>query len=199
MAEKIFYIVRHALPDFPDGETLCLGRRMDLPLGAQGRAHAEALADEFTGLPIEAVYASPLLRAQQTAAPLAGASRPLVTLPDLIELDGGEWDGLPFSEIRRRWPDFRGSCPPGGESDEQGLVRMQRVLAEIDARTQRCAVIVAHGGVNRLLLCALAGKPLSEKKQFAQDYAAVGIIKKTDDHFRTISAGRAPQKKRHLK
>ena len=197
MAEKIFYIVRHALPDFPDGETLCLGRRMDLPLGAQGRAQAEALADEFTGLPIEAVYASPLLRAQQTAAPLAGASRPLVTLPDLIELDGGEWDGLPFSEIRRRWPDFRGSCPPGGESDEQGLVRMQRVLAEIDARTQRCAVIVAHGGVNRLLLCALAGKPLSEKKQFAQDYAAVGIIEKRGDVFYTVSAGRAPQKKRH--
>ena len=197
MADKTIYLVRHALPDFPSGETLCLGRRLDLPLGSEGCAQAAQLACDLSALAVEAVYASPLLRAQQTAAPIAGTARPLITLPSLIELDGGEWDGLPFSEIRRRWPDFRGSCPPGGESDEHGLARMQSVLAEIDARTQRCAVIVAHGGVNRLLLCALAGKPLSEKKQFAQDYAAVGIIEKVGDVFRTVSAGRAPQKKRH--
>ena len=194
MADKTFYIIRHALPDFPDGESLCLGRRLDLPLGPEGRAQAAQLGREFSALPVEAVFSSPLLRAQQTAAPIAGAGRPLITLDALTELDGGEWDALPFSEIRRRWPGSRGGCPPGGESDELGLARMQRVLAEIDARTQRCAVIVAHGGVNRLLLCALAGKPLSEKKQFAQDYAAVGMIEKNGDVFKTVCSGRAPQK-----
>lgn len=196
MADKTFYIIRHALPDFPDGESLCLGRRLDLPLGPEGRAQAAQLGREFSALPVEAVFSSPLLRAQQTAAPIAGAGRPLITLDALTELDGGEWDGLPFSQIRRRWPNSRGGCPPGGESDELGLARMQRVLAEIDARTQRCAVIVAHGGVNRLLLCALAGKPLSEKKQFAQDYAAVGMIEKNGDVFKTVCSGRAPQKNR---
>ncbi|MBR5287443.1 MAG: histidine phosphatase family protein [Clostridia bacterium] len=195
MAEKIFYIVRHALPDFPSGETLCLGRRLDLPLGIEGHAQATQLADDFSSLPVEAIYVSPLLRAQQTAAPIAGENRPLIILDDLAELDGGEWDGLPFCEIRRRWPDFRGSCPPGGERDEHGLSRMQRALEEIDARTERCAVIVAHGGVNRLLLCALAGKPLSEKKQFSQDYAAIGIIEKRGSAFCTVTSGRAPQKK----
>ena len=101
MAEKQIYLVRHALPDYPGGAKMCLGQKNDLPLSTQGHAQAQQLGRFFSLLPLEAVYTSPLLRARQTAAQIAG-SRPLHVLQDLIELCGGAWDGLPFAEIDRK-------------------------------------------------------------------------------------------------
>lgn len=186
MPDKTIYLIRHALPDFPGGVRLLLGPKVDLPLGGEGLAQAEALKRRFERLPVEVVYASPLRRAQQTAAPIAGGSRPLITLDALTELSCGEWDGMRFEDIRRLHPDgMRGALPEGAESDEAGLARMLKALAQIDAGTQRCAAVVAHGGVNRLLLCALAGLPLENKKRFSQDYAAVAVIEKRDGVWRT--------------
>ena len=176
MPEKIIYLVRHALPHFPDGKKRCLGRRLDLPLGSEGLAQALALGESFSALPVEAVYTSPLLRAAQTARAIAGETTPLIVLDSLTELDGGAWDGLTFEEIRARFP--RGSMPPGGETDESGLARALDALETIDRSTQRCAVAVAHGAINQTLLCALAGLPLREKKRFAQDHAGISVLEK---------------------
>lgn len=182
MVEKTIYLIRHAHPAFPEGvEKMCLGRRFDLPLSARGMEQARALALRFESIPLEAVYTSPLLRAQQTAQAIAGRSRPLYVLDDLIELDGGEWDGLTYDQLHERYPDSfgpdaTGGSPPGGESDEAGLSRMQSVFAQIAENTQTCAAIVAHSGVNRLLLCRLADLPLIEKKQMGQNYAGVSTI-----------------------
>ena len=167
---------------------MCLGQKNDLPLSADGRAQAQRLGQFFAALPLEAVYTSPLLRARQTAEAIAGG-RPLHVLHDLIELYGGEWDGLPFEEIRARYPQYfvRGagfSCPPGGESDAQGLARARAALAWADAHTERCAAIVAHSGINRLLLCDLLGRPLSEKRQIPHDYAAVSLLEGSGEHWR---------------
>ena len=188
MAAKQIYLVRHALPDYPGGAKMCLGQKNDLPLSADGRAQAQRLGQFFAALPLEAVYTSPLLRARQTAEAIAGG-RPLHVLHDLIELYGGEWDGLPFEEIRARYPQYfvRGtgfSCPPGGESDAQGLARARAALAWADAHTGRCAAIVAHSGINRLLLCDLLGRPLSEKRQISHDYAAVSLLEGSGEHWR---------------
>ena len=169
MSNKTIFLIRHAHPAFPDGvEKMCLGRKNDLPLSAQGLDQAAALALRFEPVPLEAVYTSPLLRARQTAQAIAGLSRPLHVLDDLAELDGGEWDGLTFDQLRERYPDSfgphaRGGCPPGGESDEDGLIRMRSALERIARDTRHCAAIIAHSGVNRLLLCDIAGLPLTEK------------------------------------
>lgn len=182
MREKTIYLIRHALPAFPDGvEKMCLGRKNDLPLGSRGLEQAAALARRFETIPLEAVYTSPLLRAQQTAKAIAGNLRPIYMLEDLIELDGGAWDGLTYEQLRARFPesfgpDAKGGCPPDGESDESGLIRMQSAFERIAAHTKSCAAIVAHSGVNRLLLCSLAGLPLSEKKKMGQDYAGVSTL-----------------------
>lgn len=179
MTSKTIYLIRHAQPDFPDGRALCLGQKLDLPLSPAGHEQAQALARYLRSFPVEAVYTSPLLRARQTAQPIAGNTRPLVVLPALIELDGGEWDGLPFEDIRRRYPrESRPLTPPGGETDESGLARALAALEEIDAAAARCAAVVAHGAINQLLLCALAGRPLDEKKRFAQDHAGISVIEK---------------------
>ena len=182
MGEKTIYLIRHAHPAFPDGiQKMCLGRRHDLPLSSLGLQQAAALAERFASVPLEAVYTSPLKRARQTAQAVAGSSRSIHVLDDLIELDGGEWDGLTFDQLHERYPESfgpnaKGGCPPGGESDEAGLARMKAALNAVAENTQSCAAIVAHSGVNRLLLCELAGLPLSEKKQMGQDYAAVSVL-----------------------
>ena len=180
MSEKTIYLIRHAYPDYPGGVQMCLGQKYDLPLSALGFEQADALARRFEHIPLEAVYTSPLLRARQTAKAIAG-SRPVHVLEDLIELNGGEWDGLTHEQLRARYPAHfgphaKGGCPPGGESDEAGLARMLSALTYIEARTQAHAAIVAHSGVNRLLLCHLSGLPLTEKKKMGQDLAAVSVI-----------------------
>lgn len=181
MPDKLIYLIRHAQPDYPGGKMMCLGQKSDLPLSAAGFSQAEALARYFDALPIEAVYTSPLLRARQTAEALAGA-RPVFVLHDLIEMHGGEWDGLTFDELRARYPLHFGkgrqlSCPPGGESDESGLGRIRAALAHIARQTERCAAVVAHSGLNRLLLCELTGQPFHEKKRVPQDCACVNVLR----------------------
>lgn len=181
MDTKTFYLIRHAEPDFPGGEKICLGQKIDLPLSRAGLDHAALLARVLQSVPLDAVYTSPMQRAKQTAAPIAGDDRPLYVIPELIELHGGEWDGVPFSLIRKRHPDqfvpgVRSACPPGGESDEEGLARARRALERIVQQTPRSAAIVAHGGLNRLLLCSLLSRPLSDKKKLSQGYGAVSVL-----------------------
>ncbi|MBQ4266204.1 MAG: histidine phosphatase family protein [Clostridia bacterium] len=181
MQEKLIYLIRHAQPDYPDGVRMCLGQKTNLPLSTYGFKQAKALSRLLEHAPIEAVYTSPLLRARQTAEAIAGRCRPLHVLDALIELDGGEWDGLTFDQLRSHYPQYfgqgrRASCPPGGESDKDGLARAHAALAYIAAHTQSCAAAVAHSGINRLLLCDLCGLPFSEKKQVSQGFAAVSTL-----------------------
>lgn len=198
MSAKTFYLIRHAQPNFPGGEKMCLGQRCDLPLSPQGLKQAELLGRIFTSLPLEAVYCSPLLRARQTAAPIASGQRPLHIAKDLTELDGGAWDGMPFSQIRSAYPDYYApgayfSAPPGGESDARGAARAMTALADIESRTQGCAAIVAHSGINCLLLCTLLGKPYHEKKQFRHGYGAISELSFEDGVWRVIKHGILPE------
>lgn len=197
MSDKIIYLIRHAHPDYPNGVKMCLGRKNDLPLSAQGFNQASALARRFENIPLEAVYTSPLLRAKQTAQAVASGNCPVCVLDALIELDGGEWDGLTYEQLHTRFPDSfgpgaKGGCPPGGESDEAGLARMKTALDYVAENTQNCAAIIAHSGVNRLLLCDIAGLPLSEKKKMGQDYAAVSILACTDGIWTIRELGPRP-------
>ena len=194
MAEKTIYLIRHAQPDFPGGEKICLGQKNDLPLSDDGLALAAQLGALLQNTPIECVYTSPLLRARQTAMPIAAARCPLEAVADLTELHGGEWDGMPFSILRRQYPHCFGpgakpTCPPGGECDEDGLARARAALDKIAQQTRRCAAVVAHSGVNRLLLCDLTGKPLIEKKQMSQNYGAVNILKYDEHGWRVEHIG----------
>lgn len=181
MADKLIYLIRHAHPDYPGGEKMCLGQTNDLPLSARGREQAQALGRFFAAVPLECIYTSPLLRARQTAELMSGG-RPVLVLDALTELYGGEWDGLTFSELHRRYPQHFShsgptlSCPPGGETDEQGLARIRAALSYAGAHTQRCAAMVAHSGLNRILLCDLLSKPMTEKRKLPHDYGAVCLL-----------------------
>lgn len=149
---KRVHLIRHALPDFPEGERMCLGRT-DLPLGPEGRAQAAAMAKALP--PVTRVYSSPLRRAVETAREIGEP----VLLEDLQELSAGAWDGLTFRVIKERYPELyaaRGTDKtlplPGGEPDENGLARFLRAMTQAAEDTPGDLAVVAHGGVIRLFL-----------------------------------------------
>lgn len=125
------------------------------PLTDRGRAQAEALALALAEPPPDAIYASDLLRAMDTAAPLARrVGRDVVTRASLRERDMGEWVGVTFADVQARWPDDWQKVldrdpehrPPGGESHR---ACGQRVAAAIDeivrAHPTGRVVVVSHG------------------------------------------------------
>lgn len=137
--------------------------RLDSPLTALGVQQAQRNAELLRAEQVDAIYSSPLGRAQRTARIIGDVlDLPVQVLPDLAELDHGGWSGLTSIEIDARWPDERAARAmskytyrfPGGESYADADVRIAQVLASIDVES---ALIVSHEMVGRLLVRRLAG------------------------------------------
>ena len=180
------YLVRHAETDY-NAEQLALGRA-DVPLNETGRAQAAALARRFGRERFDAVYASPLRRAVDTATPLADALGLEVRADErLIEMDIGEMEGHPFMEVRERYPDFMRIWLSDGLADEPmpgGSETLREVQARAWAALQDLAaahpdgriVVVTHNFVVLAVLCRALGLPLERFRRLRQDLAAVSVI-----------------------
>jgi broad specificity phosphatase PhoE len=139
--------VRHG--ETPHNREGRLQGRVDLELSERGLDQASRVADRFAGSTITNVYSSPLVRARQTAAAIAAVCGCEVEVDDrLIELDYGEWDGRPLSEMRSMratgWltdPDF---APPGGESLVAVTKRVESFCRDRLASASGRAVAVSH-------------------------------------------------------
>lgn len=105
MADRV-YLIRHAHPDYPNGERMCLGQKLNLPLSDLGRSQAAIVVPEMRKCGVGVVYTSPLRRAVETARILSDGTLPVKTLDDLIEMNAGDWDGMRFSDIKRIYPDY---------------------------------------------------------------------------------------------
>lgn len=157
------YLIRHGQTALPGGERRCVGTADD-PLSALGRLQACLVGEALRGH-VTAVFASPLSRALETARFLAQAPR---VIPGLREMDQGEWDGLPFSEIRRRWPALYAERerdkrlpPPGAEPWAEGQRRFAEAVAGALRESEGDIAIVAHAAVNEALLCRVLGREQS--------------------------------------
>jgi broad specificity phosphatase PhoE len=135
-------------------------------------------------LDIDAIYASPLRRAMQTAEPLAAALRLPIHADDrLKEINAGEFQGLLWSEIERKWPEaaqhWRQQTPdfviPGGESRRAVAERGRAALEAIHAAGHRQVVVVAHGGVLAGALRSLLQIP-AELSPFSFYNAAINKV-----------------------
>ena len=107
----LFYLVRHGQTDWNRAGKI--QGTTDIPLNETGRQQAEQLATvlkERSGYPaetrIDAVYASPLARAFQTAEILAKEEKlPLRRLTGLRERDFGCWEGKSWQQVEAEYPD----------------------------------------------------------------------------------------------
>ena len=105
--------------------------RADPSLTDLGRLQAKKATDHLSGF--DAIVASPLCRATETAVILAKALGigPVLTDADLMEREAGPWQGRTRIEIEDGWPGFleRGERPDGYEPDVVVLKRTRQVLS----------------------------------------------------------------------
>jgi broad specificity phosphatase PhoE len=154
------------------------GSRFDTPLSARGSRQAEYLAIRLAREEIDAVWASPLIRARETAAIVAAPLGLGVSLDaDLVEFDWGVWSGRPYdgaiekevSGVRARWRAGETELSPaGGESPAHTAVRADRFLARLHASEARAPLIVAHGRFNRILMTRLLRRELGRMDEIRQ-------------------------------
>ena len=155
----ILYLIRHGESTY-NAEGRIQGQS-DPELSELGRRQASAVARRLADEPIEAVYASPLRRASQTAE-LVAAARNIKLHFDrrLMEVDAGEFGDRMRDEVMRQFP---GAIPqwrsgsldfvfPGGESRKQLIERGQEAFLEIAKFNHEQVAVASHGG---LLLAAM--------------------------------------------
>tara|TARA_B110000438_G_scaffold183611_1_gene175421 strand:- start:236 stop:856 length:621 start_codon:yes stop_codon:yes gene_type:complete len=156
-------LIRHGLPVAVDNRDT--GIEANPVLSELGCRQAEALADWFVNPPtaqrIDAVYASPKARAQQTVAPLAARlGLELVIEPMVNEYDQGEPEYVPVEQLKAsgdpRWEAMMtGDDLPDPEAFQTQVVEgMDRIIAANPGRT---VAVGCHGGVVSAYLSHLLG------------------------------------------
>ena len=176
------FLVRHGEVE---GEGALHGH-VDVALTPRGVAQAEAVAERLRAEPLCAVYASDLRRSLRGAELVAAHHGLAVAVdPAFRELHMGEWDGRAFRELwetdRARleawWADLEGYVLPGGESLAILRRRVLEALCSLLGRhAGRTVCLVAHGGVNRVILFETLGLPLACYHRVAQDYGCVNLL-----------------------
>jgi alpha-ribazole phosphatase len=158
------FLVRHTTPALMPG--VCYGRS-DVPLADSAERDIEAALKPLPKFDV--VYSSPAQRCARLATVLAqrdGCS--LFLSPALQELDFGDWEQLPWSQVPREhsdpWAaDTWNLAPPGGETEQALWNRVSTWYPTAVAEpVSRCA-IVAHGGSLRVLRCLILGLGLEER------------------------------------
>lgn len=135
----------------------------DLPLSAEGLRQAEALRGRLAGERFDAIFASDLLRAKQTAERIAcGHGMPVTFSPDLREINFGLCEGLTYAEIKERYPEAdrfwvtgADALPfAGGESSADLVERVSRFRREC-LPGYESVLVAGHGGPLSILICLL--------------------------------------------
>ena len=175
------FTVRHGETDFARERRFA--GAADVPLTPRGLQQCEAVARALSGVPVAAVYASPLARARASAECIAAPHKlPVVIEPAFREMAFGEWEGLTRADIGVRLPEALETwrltphlaVPPGGERLEAVA---SRVGAALDALLQQhqgqTVVLVTHAMVVRLIVLAALG--LGPDRLWSVDASPAGI------------------------
>lgn len=157
--EKVL-LIRHGETDF--NRERRLQGVMENPLNERGRAQAASVARYLQGLSIDALYTSPILRAQETAEIIGN----LIGLPAraderLREIEFGIFEGFTFAEVERRFPaahhnwttGYLAYRAPQGESRQDVQRRMRAAWDDLTARPDcKSIALVTHGSAIAIFL-----------------------------------------------
>jgi broad specificity phosphatase PhoE len=149
----LVYLARHG--QTPLNESDVLRGLADPPLDEAGHDQARRLATVLGARGLCAVIASPLLRARQTAQPVADlAGLEVATDQCLVDRDYGQWTGVSRERVAAQW----GSIDQAPGVEPRSVVRDRAVkgLTGIAQHSIGAAVVVvSHDAVNRQVLVAL--------------------------------------------
>jgi len=179
------YLIRHG--QINGYEKFPVYGHTDVDMTKTGNLQMEKMAERLSLTEIKAIYSSDLKRSNKGALQIARYHDvPIYSLPELREMCFGDWEGLTLSEIRNRFPGemqkrqadlLHYNVPGEGESIKQFSERIsncfERILGE---QKDNDFVIVAHGGVNRVILCNALGLDLVKIFNLQQDYGCLNVI-----------------------
>jgi len=180
---KTIYLVRHAETTW-NLEGKVQGSR-DTPLSLDGLAQTAKTVAFLSALRFDTIFTSPLTRARAIAEPVGinlGVS-PIV-MPELREIEFGGWEGHTWNEIETMYPATLAAWelkslearPDGGESLTDVGRRAEKVRSMIESSSGELVLVVAHGGLNRVLMSVLLDLPISSYNYFTQPNACISIF-----------------------
>ena len=184
-------LLRHGRSTSNTAHTLA-GRSEGVDLDDKGRAQADGVVDRIGDLPVKAIVRSPLLRCQNTVAPLATALGLEPRVDDrLTEVDYGSWTGRKIGELVKEplWPVIQQQPSAAVFPDGEGLAQVQsRAVAavrEIDrALTEEHGgdalwIACTHGDVIKAVLADALGVHLDAFQRIVADPASMSVISYT--------------------
>ncbi len=165
------------------------GCRSDTRLSQKGLEEADRVAAVLRKERIDAIYASPMKRASETAQIIAEACKlPVQVFNELREIDAGELDGLfereltgPYEVVWKEFRNGNASTPlPGGESLQDLQKRSSWAVDRmLEKHIDGTVVVVAHLLANLVIVCQVLGINLSQIVRLRQAPASITILELT--------------------
>ncbi len=184
-------LLRHGRSTSNTAHTLA-GRSEGVDLDDKGRAQAQGLVDRIGELPVKAIVRSPLLRCQNTVAPLAAALGVEPRVDDrLTEVDYGSWTGSKIADLVKEplWPVIQQQPSAAVFPDGEGLAQVQsRAVAAVREIDRALAeehdgdtlwIACTHGDVIKAVLADALGVHLDGFQRIVADPASMSVIRYT--------------------
>ena len=178
------YLVRHG--QVAAGHTDIYNGHNDVDLSPAGVTQCQFLATHLKDVKLAGIYSSDLTRTRR-GAEIISQDRGLMvkTVPEFREINFGIWEGLSFKEIMTKYPeelqqrfaDLANFRIPEGESLKDLEARVAPKLAELlQQHAGEAFLVVAHAGINRVILSQAMGLSLQHIFHLDQAYAGLNII-----------------------
>lgn len=196
----VIFLLRHGHVDTGGGKRF-IGQT-ELPLSHRGKKQVEFWKQWLAAFSLSAIVSSDLGRARETALEIAaGRALEASVCAGLREIFLGAWEGKAFDEIRNMQPeafkargaDPAGFRPPGGESFSDLQRRVLPVFQRLASGNSGNLVIVAHAGVNRVILCHILGMSLQHLFCIGQGPGALNVLLPRADGWRVEALNLLPE------
>lgn len=182
------YLVRH--PEVENHDKNVFNGSIDVDLSEKGYQQAEELFNYFKDRDIRFVFSSPMKRCMVLASRFEGLCKVVVD-ERLKERRFGIFESLSWSEIEKVYQkeakEFLNEPffyrPNGGESFYDVERRVNGFIDDVIKRLKGNALVVAHGGVNRVIIMRLLGMKRENVLRISQDYACINHFQTDGDFF----------------
>jgi probable phosphomutase (TIGR03848 family) len=165
------------------------GRTPGVELDDVGQGQAQRVVERFAGVPVAGIVCSPMLRCEQTVAPLA-KDRGLVPLsePELAEVDYGSWTGGSLKTLSKEplWKVVQAHPSAAVFPDGEGLAGMQsRAVSAIRRHDARIAaahgpqavwLACSHGDVIKAVLADALASHLDNFQRIMVDTSSISVV-----------------------
>ncbi len=188
-------LIRHGLSSF-NRENRIQGRNDLSTLSPEGFKQASKVGETLKGLPINAIYSSPLKRAADTASELLkihSTNKSLILDNDLLEVDLAPWTGLTIDEVKTKYPEsyltWKKSPSeliikredgitynPIQELMDQAERFLKKIFSTHTSGEDKNIIIVAHNAILRCLIMKLLGNPKAGLRRIKLDNASISVF-----------------------